>query len=183
MGKARFKGRTRHPAAYVRIYANKRKVIERLSRSGYCDQAGESKPNWVVALQPPPSFSVSRVASIIRGLDNYYKVADDRRQFTHRIVYILRSSLAKTFAAKFKLRTQTQVYSRAGLDLSRPLKPLTPIGKTDEQAKTYALKAGGKIIGKMPKLPFARGDSIPPPDKSHSYSGQISGVVKDPLQA
>ena len=77
------------------------------------------------------------------------------------------------------------MYSRAGLDLSRPLKLLnkSPIEKTDEQAKTDALKAGGKIIGKMPKLPFARGDPIPPPDKSHSYSGKIGGVIKDPLQA
>lgn len=81
-GKARFKGRTilqRHPATFVRIYANKKKVIETLLRSGFCDQAGEPKPNWVVALQPPQSFSVSRVASIIRGLDNYYKVLPKRR--------------------------------------------------------------------------------------------------------
>lgn len=69
------------------------------------------------------------------------------------------------------------------MDLSIPLKSFkkSPIGKTDEQAKTDALKAGGRIIGKMPKLPFARGDSIPPPDKSHSYSGLVGGV--DPLKA
>ena len=67
------------------------------------------------------------------------------------------------------------------MDLSIPLKSFkkSPIGKTDEQAKTGA--AGGRIIGKMPKLPFARGDSIPPPDKSHCYSGLVGGV--DPLQA
>ena len=65
MGKARCRTiLQRHPATFVRIYANKKKVIERLSRSGFCDKAGESKPNWVVALQPPQS--VSRVASIIR---------------------------------------------------------------------------------------------------------------------
>ena len=119
MGRARLKSRTilqRHPATYVRIYADTKKVINRLSQNGFCDKAGESKPNWVLALQPPQSFSVSRVASIIRGLDNYYKVSDNRRGFTHRIMHILRASLATTFAAKWKLRTQARVYSRAGLD-------------------------------------------------------------------
>ena len=53
---------------------------------------------------------------------------------------------------------------------------------TDEQAKTEALEAGGQIIGQMPKRPFARGDLIPLPDKSHSYSGQGEVVIQDPLQ-
>ena len=44
------------------------------------------------------------------------------------------------------------------MNLSIPLKSFkgTSIGKTDEQAKTDALEAGGKSIGQMPKIPFTR---------------------------
>lgn len=187
VSKARLKTHTirqRIPATNVRIYADTDKVIKRLAQKGFCKPGGEPKPNWNLALHAPQSFSVDRAASIIVGLDNYYKVADDRAYFTHRIMWVIRSSLAKTFAAKFKLQTQAQVFAVAGADLSKPIASRkNAIGMTDEKAQAYAKQAGGDLIVKMPKIPFTRGEHIPRPDKSHSYSGQITNesIQKDPL--
>jgi group II intron reverse transcriptase/maturase len=188
--KARLKGRTikqRIPATYVRIYADIRKVINRLAEKGFCDKSGEAKPNWKLALQAPQSFSVARGAAIIRGLDNYYRVADDRRAFTHRIMRIIRSSLAKTFAAKFKLQTQAKVYAIAGSDLSSPIGRKTinksPIGMTDETAKIHARSAGGDLLDKKIGIPYTKRGQIPPPDKSHSYTGNLNdATINDPLR-
>jgi len=177
VGKARLKARTirqRIPAAFVSIYADVNKVIQRLSQKGFCKPGGEPKPNWMLALHPPQSFSVAKAASIIRGLDSYYKVSDDRVSFTHRVMWLIRSSLAKTFAAKFKLRTQARVYVLAGSDLSKPINKKAARGMTDQIARAHAIKAGGDLVGNMPRIPFTRGERVPPPDKSHSYSGSIA---------
>lgn len=39
----------------------------------------------------------------------------------HRISYILRFSIAKVYAAKFKLKTTAQVFKKGGVDISKPL--------------------------------------------------------------
>jgi retron-type reverse transcriptase len=194
VGKAQLKTRTirqRIPATFVRIYADVNRVIQTLAQKGFCKPGGEPKPNWMLALHPPQSVSVARAASIIRGLDSYYKVSDDRVSFTHRVMWLIRSSLAKTFAAKFKLRTQAQVFARAGPDLSRPIKSgsrgKTAIGLTDQIVlrETHAIQtegggttprpeAEGDLVEKMPRIPFTQDERVPAPDQSHSYSGSIT---------
>jgi len=54
---------------------------------------------------------------------------------------------------------------------------------TDERAKAHAKQAGGDLIGKMPRIPFTRAETVPAPDVSHSYSGSIANesTQRDPL--
>jgi group II intron reverse transcriptase/maturase len=185
VAKARLRNRTilqRIPPLSVKVYTDIKKVINRLSEKGYCDRAGTSIPNWKEALQPPQSYSVERGARLIRGLDAYYKVADDRRATTHRVMYIIRNSLAKTFAAKFKLDTINKVLAKAGKDLSRPLKSKrSVIGNTDERQAMDAAKAGGKLITRTVRIPFTLAKEIPKPDTSHSFSGRAPGSKRDPF--
>nr|YP_006073016.1 maturase [Nitella hyalina]AEH42857.1 maturase [Nitella hyalina] len=96
-----------------------RKVIHRLAAKGFCDKSGNPKPNFFY-FQDPQSFSVSRISSILRGLANYYHIADSKRQCIARLSYILRHSLAMVYAAKFKLRSRAKVFAIAGKDLSKP---------------------------------------------------------------
>lgn len=104
----------------IRLLVDQEKVIRKLAENKFCDKAGKPKPNFRY-LGNPQSYTVSKVGNIIRGIDNYYKIANNRRQATSRIRNIVRSSIVKMFAAKFKLRTQRKVYAKAGKDLSRPL--------------------------------------------------------------
>ena len=184
VGKARLANRTirqRIPPLGVKVYADIKKVINRLAEKGYCDRAGTSIPNWKEALQPPQSYSVDRGARVMRGLDSYYKVANDRRATTHRVMRIIRNSLAKTFAAKFKLGTVKKVLARAGKDLSRPLQSKLPvIGNTDERQAKDAAKAGGKLIARTVRLPFTLAKEMVKPDLGHSFSGRGLGPVRDP---
>jgi group II intron reverse transcriptase/maturase len=184
VGKARLSNRTiqqRIPPVGVKIYSDIRKVINRLAEKGYCDRAGTSIPNWKEALQPPQSYSVNKGAAVIRGLDSYYKVADDRRATTHRVMYIIRNSLAKTFSAKFKLGTINKVIAKAGKDLSRPLNSKRPIiGNTDERQAEGAKKAGGKLIARTIRIPFTLAKEVAKPDLSHSFAGSGQGPERDP---
>lgn len=97
------------------------KVINRLAEKGFCDKSGHPKPNFAY-FQYPQSYSVARIASILRGLANYYHLANSKRQCVTRLSYILRTSLAKTYAAKFKLGTAAKVFAKGGRDLSKPIK-------------------------------------------------------------
>ncbi|MEO1374954.1 MAG: reverse transcriptase domain-containing protein [Cyanobacteria bacterium J06635_10] len=145
--KARLESKTipkRIPALGVTVYSDINKILGRLAQKGYCQKDGTSLPNWKEALLPPQSYSTKRASQLIVGLDSYYKVANNRRATTHRVMRTIRNSLAKTFAAKYKLGTMSKVFKIAGKDLSNPLKSKKSIiGTTDEKQKTDAQQAGG----------------------------------------
>jgi hypothetical protein len=96
---------------------------------------------------------------------------------------IIRNSLAKTFAAKFKLGTISKVIGKAKKDLSEPLNSKKPIiGNTDERQAKDAEKAGGKLIARKVRIPFTLAKEIEKPDLSHNFSGEDrgSGPIRDP---
>jgi hypothetical protein len=184
VSKSRLKNRTilsRIPSVGIKVYTDINKVISRLAAKGYCDKGGTSLPNWREALLPPQTYSVQRGAKLINGLDTYYKVANDRRATTHRVMRIVRNSLAKTLAAKYKLGTISKVIKKAGKDLSRPLKSKIPsVGVTDEKHKADAKSAGGELKDRKVRIPFTLAREVKKPDLSHSFSGLGGKTLKDP---
>ncbi|KAI3918569.1 hypothetical protein MKX01_041889 [Papaver californicum] len=52
----------------------------------------------------------------------WYRYADNRKKIVNLCSYIIRGSLAKLYAAKYKLRSRAKVYKIASRTLSRPLK-------------------------------------------------------------
>ncbi|XP_021901721.1 nuclear intron maturase 2, mitochondrial [Carica papaya] len=52
----------------------------------------------------------------------WYRFADNRKKIVNFCSYILRGSLAKLYAAKYKLRSRAKVYKIGSRNLSRPLK-------------------------------------------------------------
>ena len=175
VSKARLGTRTirqRIPPLGVKVYTDMTKVINRLALKGYCDKGGNSKPNWRESLQPPQSYGVERAARLLQGLNSYFKVANDRRACIHRITHIVRNSIAKALAAKYKLGTMAKVYAKAGKDLSKPLQSKLPaVGTTDAGQKVDAIRAGGRLKERLIRLPFTSNSEIKKPDLSHSYSG------------
>jgi hypothetical protein len=57
----------------------------------------------------------------IRELEEYYKIAKNKRSLIKRIKYIIKHSVAKLYAAKYKLKTRAQVFKIAGKNLNKPL--------------------------------------------------------------
>ena len=159
------KWRTVKRSGDLRLLVDSSKVIKALTKKKFCTQDGSPRPCFTY-FQDPQSYTVAKAKSIIQGIDNYYQIANNRRAFTSRIVYIIRDSIARVFAAKFKLRTRRQVYTKGGKDLSRPIDAKTgktAIGATDAQAKIWAKEAGGQLKGLMPKIPYIKYGTIPKP--------------------
>jgi Type II intron maturase len=107
-------------AKNIRLLVNMPQVIHSLAAKGFCDRSGNPKPNFA-SFQDSQATAVARVASVLRGLANYYHLADSRLRCVSRWSYILTHSLAMMFAAKFKLGTRAKVFALAGRNLSKPL--------------------------------------------------------------
>nr|YP_009710015.1 hypothetical protein [Coleochaete scutata]QFU80120.1 hypothetical protein [Coleochaete scutata] len=177
-------------AGNLRLLVDTRKIICRLADKGFCSKNGDPKPNFQY-LQDPQSFTNSRMASLINGLNQYYKLADNRRSAISYISFVIRHSIAKMYAAKFKLKTRAQVFARAGKDLSKPLEAKKganqSVGATDKQLKEWAEKAGGKLEGSIPAIPYSKYKDIPKPDtkplqKDWTPKDREDGTMPDPLR-
>jgi group II intron reverse transcriptase/maturase len=94
-------------------------LIQRLHRQGFCTATGEptTKLSWV---NLDPEQVIGLYSSINRGIQNYYRFADNFH-LLNRIQYILKFSLAKTFAAKYKVSVR-RVFTRFGKDIMTTVK-------------------------------------------------------------
>nr|QIA60224.1 hypothetical protein [Treubia lacunosa] len=147
------------------LLVDMQKVINRLAEKGFRDKSGHPKPNFAY-FQYPQSYSVARIASILRGLTNYYHLANSKRPCVTRLSYILRTSLAKTYAAKFKLGTAAKVFAKGGRDLSKPIKAKKgrrPLLNRVLGSKTIAHR-GAESEGHFPAIPYTRYGQIKLPD-------------------
>lgn len=96
---------------------NMEKVIARLTQAGFCDGNGDPKPvfRW---LRLPQADSNVKANQILRGLSEWWSIAGNRRPAVARAAYIIRYSVAKMYAAKFKLPTVAAVFKRGTNNLS-----------------------------------------------------------------
>lgn len=107
-------------------------LINRLATRGFCTPLGESttKKGWIYL---DADQIVSLYASINRGIQNYYRFVDNFGLLS-RLQHILRFSLARTLAAKFKLSIK-KVFRRYGSDLA--IKVKAEDGKHDRRVSFY----------------------------------------------
>eukprot|EP01018_Ginkgo_biloba_P028593 Gb_04055 [translate_table: standard] len=76
------------------------------------------------------AYSNSQMNKLLETMADWFKYADNRKKVISFCSYIIRGSLAKLYAAKYKLRSRAKVYKIASRNLSRPLKGRT--GQTPE---------------------------------------------------
>lgn len=177
--------------AYVRKYAGKsrkvlrmtsgniflkvdaEKVKRRLAEKGFCHKNGEPIPNFKYL--PNTQFAtIIQMNYILMGLANYYKLANNSRQMISRWNYILRFSIAKVFAAKYRTGSIAKIFQIAGKDLSRPISKdslrtdKAIMGQTEEKIYEYLESIGinkretGKL--KQTGLQYTKYSEIPKPD-------------------
>jgi hypothetical protein len=105
----------------IYLKADSTKVTQRLYEKGFCKKSGHPIANFKY-LNNTQHATVLQMVYILRGLANYYKLANNSRQMISHWNYIIRFSIAKMFAAKFRLGSIAKVFALAGKDLSRPIK-------------------------------------------------------------
>jgi group II intron reverse transcriptase/maturase len=95
------------------------KLIKKLESKGFCTAKGTptTKKAWIYL---DPDQIVLLYNGINRGVQNYYRFADNFQQFG-RIQYILHYSLAKTLAAKYKCSVR-RIFKRFGKAITIPVK-------------------------------------------------------------
>lgn len=108
------------------------RLIKQLYGRGFCTALGEptTKKGWIYL---DADQVVALYSGINRGLQNYYRFADNFHALA-RIQHLLRFSLARTLAAKFKCSVK-QVFRRFGGDIIILVK--APEGKRDRRVAFY----------------------------------------------
>jgi nicotine oxidoreductase len=95
------------------------KLLKRLSERGFCAKDGKPTPKSGWAYLDAEQL-ILLYSSINRGIQNYYRFADNWAQI-QRIQYILQYSLAMTLGRKFKISTP-KVFKRFGKNLTYTIK-------------------------------------------------------------
>lgn len=88
----------------------------------------------------------------------WYRYADNRKKVVNFCSYIIRGSLAKLYAAKYKLRSRAKVYKIASRNLSRPLKE-----KKGQSPEYHNLLRMG-LVDSIDGLHYTRMSTVPEPD-------------------
>ena len=111
--------RRRSTGSEIVMTAPKSDLIKKLQVKGFCTTEGHptTKLGWI---HLDADQIVALYSGINRGIQNYYRFADNFGQLAH-IQYILKFSLAKTLAAKYK-RSVSQIFKRFGKGLTITVK-------------------------------------------------------------
>ena len=143
---------------------NIKRIIARLNEANFCDGSGKPLPAFRF-LRLPQSETNIKVNYILRGLNEWWSIAGNRRQAIARVAYIIRYSIAKVYAAKFKLKTVAAVFKIGGNDLSKPIGArVESVVGADEihtpQEQRKQLK--GILFDRYHKIPKPKGNKIKP---------------------
>jgi len=179
---------------------NIKRVIARLAEAKFCSGDGSPEPAFRF-LRLPQSETNLKVNYILRGLSEWWSIAGNRKQALARIAYIIRYSIAKMYAAKFKLPTVTAVFKIAGNNLSKPIgaRVKSVVGADEKDTpKGQKEKLMGILFDRYHKIPKPQGNKLKndwapeylnifrkgelEPDKFLEYIWSIRGAsVKNPL--
>lgn len=143
---------------------NMKKVIARLAEAKFCDGDGNPLPAFRF-LRLPQSETNIKVNYILRGLSEWWSIAGNRRQAIARVAYIIRYSIAKMYAAKFKLGTTAKVFKIAGNSLSKPigLRAKSVVGADEKDIpQGIKKKLTGILFDRYHKIPKPKGNKLKP---------------------
>ena len=133
------------------------KMIRLLARAGYCLKNGEPQPN-TKHMHFPQSDTNTILRRMLLSICDFYRVARNRQRVVQCCSYILRHSIAKLYARKFKLRSRAAVFRRGGKHLTGRIKRTKGYyGRIDPLTGKHA-------EGNYPELPYAQIREVPKPD-------------------
>ena len=143
---------------------NMKRVIDRLKEASFCDGSGNPTPAFRF-LRKPQSETNMKVNYILRGLSEWWSIAGNRKTAVARAAYIIRYSIAKVYAAKFKLPTVASVFKIGRNDLSKPIgakiKSVVGLNENDTPPK-HKKKLTGILYDRYFKIPKPKGNKLNP---------------------
>lgn len=133
-----------------------------MSEANFCDGSGKPKPAFRY-LKLSQLETNTRVNSILKNFSELWSIAGNRKAAISRLAYILRYSIAKLYAAKFKLKTVAKVFKLGGNNLSKPLgvKSKSIIGVCEEYTYPNSKKMlTGILFDRYYKIPKPMGNKL-----------------------
>lgn len=148
-------------------------LVQKLESAGYCDGGGKPKPNFR-HLHQTQALTNKRIKSLLNGINEYYKLADDRKRGVTYVSFIVRFSVAKMYAAKFRLHSIRKVFKRGGVYLDKPIDS-SGYDAIDLKIKEWA---GDTKELTIPPVPYAYYDDVPKVDRRFKVSeGNTKEIV------
>ncbi|XP_060196027.1 nuclear intron maturase 1, mitochondrial [Lycium barbarum] len=98
----------------------------------------------------------SQMNKFLETMADWFRYADNRRKVIGFCAYVVRSSLAKLYAARYRLKSRAKVYKIASRDLSRPLRE-----HTNNSAPEYSDLLRMGLVDAIEGVQFSRMSSIP----------------------
>ncbi|MQL90528.1 hypothetical protein Taro_023126 [Colocasia esculenta] len=98
----------------------------------------------------------SQMNKFLETMADWYRYADNRKKAVGFCAYVIRSSLAKLYAARYRLKSRAKVYKIASRDLSRSLREST---RNDAPEYSDLLRMG--VVDAIEGVQFSHMSSIP----------------------
>ena len=114
------------------IYIDIPKVFQLLTYLGFCNKKGFpiERRDFIYKTQ---AETKNIMIFILNNFKNWFSLAKNRQRGFNLVYYVIIFSLAKTYAAKYKLKTVRRTFAIAGKELNKPL-------KVDDIRKTLRFK-------------------------------------------
>ena len=132
-------------------------VIKALMARGFCNAKGFpiEHPGYINRTQVETNSIINMV---LNGYREWFNIAENRQRSLSVIETILKLSIAKTYAAKYRIRTISQVFKKAGKKLEKPLRSdYRTLGLTEENVEYQKSKREIPPIGIKDYPPFQGG--------------------------
>ncbi|XP_076916586.1 nuclear intron maturase 1, mitochondrial-like [Bidens hawaiensis] len=101
----------------------------------------------------------AQMNKFLETMADWYQYADNRKKVVGFCAYVIRNSVAKLYAARYKMKSRAKVFKKGSRDLSRPLRQSMD-NRTPEYADLLRLGLADAIEG----VRFSRMNMIPPCD-------------------
>ncbi|KAK4271832.1 hypothetical protein QN277_020465 [Acacia crassicarpa] len=98
----------------------------------------------------------SQMNKFLETMADWYRYADNRRKVVGFCAYVIRSSLAKLYAARYRLKSRAKVYGIASRNLSRPLRE-----SSNNSAPEYSDLLRMGLVDVIEGVQFSRMSLIP----------------------
>lgn len=165
---------------------NMKRVIARLSDANFCTGNGTPIPAFRFLRLPQSQVNI-KVNYILKGLSEWWSIAGNRRPALARVAYLIRYSVAKVYAAKFKLKTVAAVFKIGGNNLSKPIgaRAKSVIGADEKDTPQGTnKKLTGILYDRYHKIPKPKGNKLKPnwrPEylKALQKNGNLEAFIKE----
>ncbi|KMZ73859.1 Group II intron-encoded protein LtrA [Zostera marina] len=104
------------------VTANLERCISKFRRLDLVKGDRDPEPLPCVAMfYSGQAHTNSQMNKFLETMADWYRYADNRKKVVGFCAYVIRSSLAKLYAARYRLKSRAKVYKIAARDLSKPL--------------------------------------------------------------